>query len=77
VTSAGSALRRSIGVALESLALLNDLTIEEHLFLSGPLYGLRRKDTVDRTNQLCRCRLDPGATPDLCRNNLVLWEALG
>ena len=38
----------------ETLALFDELTIEEHLRLSGPIYGLTRKTTADRTVQLLR-----------------------
>src|SRR5277367_1909072 len=33
-------LRRKIGVVPENLALFPELTIEEHLAMSGPIYGL-------------------------------------
>jgi ABC-2 type transport system ATP-binding protein len=44
--------RRRIGVVPESLALLPELTIEEHLALSGPLYGLSRLATRERSEEL-------------------------
>ena len=34
------AFRKRIGVVPENLALLPELTIEEHLQLTGPIYGL-------------------------------------
>ena len=39
-------LRRVIGVLPEDAALFHSLTIWEHLELSGPLYGLRRIDSI-------------------------------
>ena len=54
VAEKGSELRRAIGVVPENLALLDDLTIEEHLFLSGPIYGLKKQDTTARSAQLLR-----------------------
>jgi ABC-2 type transport system ATP-binding protein len=54
VTGDSLELKRSLGVVPETLALFDDLTIEEHLHLSGPIYGLTRRDTVDRTRQLLR-----------------------
>lgn len=51
---AGHAMQRSLGVVPENLALFNDLTIEEHLFLSGPIYGLDARTTRERTAELLR-----------------------
>ncbi len=48
------ALRRGIGVLPEDLGLFDSLTIEEHLFMSGPIYGLSRAETRDRADQLLR-----------------------
>lgn len=45
-------LRRSIGVVPENLALLPELTIEEQLLTSGPIYGLTRVQTRHRTDEL-------------------------
>lgn len=45
---------RRIGVVPENLALFDDLTIEEHLHLSGPIYGLDRATTSARTDELLR-----------------------
>lgn len=44
--------RREIGVLPENLALFDHLTIEEHLLLSGPIYGLSRKETRRRASHL-------------------------
>ena len=46
--------RRSIGVVLDSLALFSELTIEEHLRMSGPIYDLDAKTTQTRSEQLLR-----------------------
>lgn len=48
------ALRRSIGVLPEDLGLFDALTIEEHLFMSGPIYGLSRSETRERADELLR-----------------------
>lgn len=45
-------LRRQIGVLPEGLGLFDALTVEEHLLLSGPLYGLSRKETRQRAEEL-------------------------
>lgn len=45
-------LRRQIGVVPDRLALLPELTIEEHLAMSGPIYGLDRQTTRSRTDEL-------------------------
>jgi len=45
---------RSLGVVPENLALFDDLTIEEHLYLSGPIYGLDRATTAARSDELLR-----------------------
>jgi ABC-2 type transport system ATP-binding protein len=54
VTSGNTRLKRKIGVLPEENALFHSLTIWEHMELSGPLYGLSRKETVDRAEQLLR-----------------------
>ena len=43
----GPEFKRSIGVLPESLALFDDLTVEEHLVLTGGVYGLSRERTRD------------------------------
>lgn len=47
-------LKRCLGVVPETLALFDELTIEEHLLLTGPIYGVSRKDTQERSRQLLR-----------------------
>jgi ABC-2 type transport system ATP-binding protein len=47
-------LRKNIGVVPDNLALLPELTIEEQLSMSGPIYGLDRSTTHTRTEQLLR-----------------------
>jgi ABC-2 type transport system ATP-binding protein len=55
------AVKRSIGVLPENLGLFGTLTVEEHLFLSGPIYGLTKKETASRADQLLRAlALDSG-----------------
>jgi ABC-2 type transport system ATP-binding protein len=44
--------RRRIGVVPENLGLLPELTIEEHLRLTGPIYGLDRATTRSRAEDL-------------------------
>lgn len=48
------ALKRSIGVLPEGLGLFDSLTVEEHLKMSGPIYGLTKQETRERTDQLLR-----------------------
>lgn len=50
----GLALKRRIGVLPERLGLFDHLSVEEHLHMSGPIYGLSREETRDRTDQLLR-----------------------
>ena len=52
VRSHGLDLKRSVGVLPEDLGLFDDLTVEEHLLLTGDVYGLQRKESHRRTDQL-------------------------
>ncbi len=54
ITSGGLELKRKIGVLPANLGLFDDLTVEEHLFLTGDVYGLSRTDTEARATQLLR-----------------------
>jgi ABC-2 type transport system ATP-binding protein len=45
-------LKRRIGVLPEDLGLFDDLTVEEHLLLTGDIYGVPREQTKARTSQL-------------------------
>ena len=57
------AVKRLIGVLPENLGLFNALTVEEHLQLCGPIYGLTRAETQSRTDQLLRAlSLEEGRT---------------
>jgi ABC-2 type transport system ATP-binding protein len=47
-------LKRRIGVLPEDLGLFDDLTIAEHLSLTGSVYGLDKQTTRARTDQLLR-----------------------
>jgi ABC-2 type transport system ATP-binding protein len=47
-------IKRRIGVLPEDLGLFDDLTVEEHLLLTGDVYGLRRPETESRTTELLR-----------------------
>ena len=47
-------LKRRIGVLPEDLGLFDDLTVEEHLSLTGSVYGLDKPTTRARTDQLLR-----------------------
>ncbi len=54
-------VKRVIGVLPENLGLFGTLTVEEHLHLSGPIYGLSKQTTAERTDQLLRAvSLDDG-----------------
>jgi ABC-2 type transport system ATP-binding protein len=46
------AIKRRIGVLPEELGLFDDLTVEEHLSLTGRVYGLSKVITRKRTDQL-------------------------
>jgi ABC-2 type transport system ATP-binding protein len=45
-------LKHRIGVLPEDLGLFDDLTVEEHLLLTGDVYGVARPETKSRTSQL-------------------------
>jgi ABC-2 type transport system ATP-binding protein len=45
-------VKKTIGVLPEELALFDALTIWEHLMLSGPVYGLSKKETEKRAGEL-------------------------
>lgn len=47
-------LKRRVGVLPENLGLFDDLTVEEHLHLTGAVHKLSHTDTRERTNQLLR-----------------------
>jgi ABC-2 type transport system ATP-binding protein len=50
--TAGLEVKRRIGVLPEDLGLFDDLTVEEHLLLTGDIYGISRGETHARTAQL-------------------------
>src|SRR5882724_9580115 len=50
--TAGLEVKRRIGVLPEDLGLFDDLTVEEHLLLTGDIYGVPRAETRSRTTQL-------------------------
>jgi ABC-2 type transport system ATP-binding protein len=52
VISGELGLKRNIGVLPEGLGLFDDLTIEEHLLLTGSVYGVSREETFERTEKL-------------------------
>jgi len=45
-------IKKNIGVLPEDLALFDHLTIWEHLLMSGPIYGLGKNETNERSKQL-------------------------
>jgi ABC-2 type transport system ATP-binding protein len=47
-------LKRRIGVLPEQLGLFDHLTVEEHLYMAGPIYGLSKSETHARASQLLR-----------------------
>jgi ABC-2 type transport system ATP-binding protein len=47
-------VKRRIGVLPEDLGLFDDLTVEEHLLLTGDVYGLEKAETKARAAQLLR-----------------------
>ena len=50
--ASSSGFRKAIGVVPDNLALLPELTIEEQLEASGPIYGLDRPTTRKRSQEL-------------------------
>jgi ABC-2 type transport system ATP-binding protein len=54
ITTGGVELKRRIGVLPANLGLFEDLTVVEHLELTGEIYGLNRDETRNRANQLLR-----------------------
>jgi ABC-2 type transport system ATP-binding protein len=54
VTANPVAVKRRIGVLPEDLGLFDDLTVEEHLLLTGTIYGLSNQETRARVEQLLR-----------------------
>src|SRR5476649_526685 len=54
VTAKPIELKRRIGVLPEDLGLFDDLTVEEHLLLTGSVYGLEKRESRARTDQLLR-----------------------
>jgi ABC-2 type transport system ATP-binding protein len=47
-------VKKRIGVLPEDLALFDSVTVWEHLLMCGPIYGLNRKDTEARAEQLLK-----------------------
>lgn len=47
-------LKSAIGVLPEHLGLFDHLTVEEHLHMAGPIYGLSKQETTRRANDLLR-----------------------
>jgi len=47
-------VKQVAGILPEGLGLFDDLTVEEHLELSGPIYGLSKAETAARAAQLLR-----------------------
>ena len=47
-------LKSAIGVLPEHLGLFDHLTVEEHLHMAGPIYGLNRQETAGRSADLLR-----------------------
>jgi len=45
-------LKRCIGVLPDRLGLFDLLTVEEHLHMAGPIYGLSKIETESRTDEL-------------------------
>ena len=52
VAREGAAVRQKIGVLPETLGLFDELTIEEHLLLTGDIYGLSGEETRRRIDSL-------------------------
>ncbi len=48
------AVKKIVGVLPENLGVFDNLTVEEHLHMAGPIYGLDHRETIYRTDQLLR-----------------------
>lgn len=63
VTRRPMELKLAIGVLPDRLGLFDHLTVEEHLQMLGPIYGLSRAETEARARQLMHVLgLEPAAT---------------
>ena len=61
ISSTDPALKKIVGILPESLALFNELTVREHLELTGSVYKLTKQETAVRASQLLRVlRLEHG-----------------
>jgi ABC-2 type transport system ATP-binding protein len=61
VSSGDAGLKKIVGILPESLALFNELTVGEHLELTGAVYKIEKHETARRTEQLLRVlRLEHG-----------------
>ena len=61
LSTSDRALKAVVGILPESLALFDELTITEHLELTGAVYKLTKQETASRANQLLRVlRLEHG-----------------
>jgi ABC-type multidrug transport system, ATPase component len=67
------AVKRRIGVLPEDLGLFDDLTVEEHLLLTGEIYGLSRDRP--RTRRATALGAEPGARPRYLRRTLLARHA--
>jgi ABC-2 type transport system ATP-binding protein len=54
LSSGGLELKKRIGVLPANLGLFDDLTVEEHLILTGDVYGIPHAETKVRAAQLLR-----------------------
>ncbi len=54
VVNAPLEVKRRIGALPENLGLFDSLTVEEHLQLTGPVYGIGARETAERTTRLLR-----------------------
>jgi ABC-2 type transport system ATP-binding protein len=54
VTQDPVAVKRIVGILPENLGLFDALTVEEHLMLSGAIYGISDHDVRERVEQLLR-----------------------
>jgi len=54
IRTGGIELKKKIGVLPANLGLFDDLTVQEHLTLTGDIYGLEKEETRSRSAQLLR-----------------------
>ena len=74
IVNGGVELKKRIGVLPANLGLFDDLTVDEHLTLTGDVYGLKRDDTHSQ-NRSTSARARSGTWPRCLRQPLLQRHA--